>query len=149
MKNAFSGTMLFMLVIFFIVLFTGYICLSINHTRAFNVKNSLIRVIERNGAGNIDLKDNDNFKDEVKQELADIGYRTDGKCDAGWTGFDKEGNESTDTKAAFCLRKVEITNNTLNKSMYYYQVQTFYHLDVPIINLIVNLSIKGDTKPLL
>lgn len=154
MKEAFGGNFLFMLVIFFIILFTGYICLSINHTRAFNVKNSLIRIIERNGAGMEtidDLAEDDYFQTEVKEELKEIGYRINGECkeEEGWVGFNEDGTKANNDIAAFCIRRLDSSNNGISKPMYYYEVKTFYHLELPIIRLLFDLSIKGDTKPMI
>ena len=148
MKEAIGGNFLFMIVIFFVILFAGYICLSINHTKAFNVKNSLIRIIERNGSGKesaADLATDLYFSEEVAVELEEIGYRINGECDEdeGWQGFNEQG-ETIDGEGAFCVRKVESDA----KGMYYYQVKTFYHLELPIIRLLFDLSIKGDTKPM-
>ena len=47
MREAIGGTWIFQIVIFFILLFTGYMCMSINHSKAFNVKNTIIKEIER------------------------------------------------------------------------------------------------------
>ena len=49
MREAIGGTWLFNLVIFFVLLFAGYMCLSINYSKAFNVKDKIINEIERNG----------------------------------------------------------------------------------------------------
>ncbi|MBQ9834217.1 MAG: hypothetical protein IJO33_03395 [Bacilli bacterium] len=157
MKEAIGGNWLFMIVIFFVILFAGYMCLSINQTKAFNVKNSLIRILERNGSGMssvADLADDINFIDEVTAELAEVGYRINGDCTRfeeeygpGWTGFDEQGNLS-DTNSAFCVRRVE-TASALGAPRYYYQVITFYHLEIPLVRTIFNLSIKGDTKPMI
>lgn len=151
MKSAFGGVGLFMIVIFFIVLFTGYICMSINHTRAFNVKNSIIRIIERHGSGKSMNDLADAMADDIKSELDEIGYLNTNNCATGWTGFNREGvilGEGA-TNASFCLKRISATNATLNKSMYYYQVETFYQLDIPIVKTLMRLSIKGDTIPML
>ena len=151
MKSAFGGVGLFMIVIFFIVLFTGYICMSINHTRAFNVKNAVIRIIERHGTGtkNIDKLASD-ITDDVVAELNEIGYRIESTCKEGWYGFEKNNRfVEESSKALFCIKKIETTNATLNKSMHYYQVETFYQLDIPIVKTLMRLTIKGDTIPML
>ena len=47
MREAIGGTWLFQIVIVFILLFTGYMCLSINHSKAYNVKSEILEIIER------------------------------------------------------------------------------------------------------
>ena len=44
MREAIGGNWLFNIVIFFVILFTGYLCLSINHTKAFNVKDDIVKI---------------------------------------------------------------------------------------------------------
>lgn len=145
-----------MLVIFFVILFAGYICLSINHTRAFNVKNAIIRIVERNGAGKSSIEEmaeDDNFREEIQAELEEVGYRINGNCnengEGGWIGFDANGNTTGENNAAFCLRRIQNFNNSLYKPVYYYEVKTFYHLELPIIRILFDLEIKGDTKPMI
>lgn len=155
MKEAIGGNWLFMIVIFFVILFAGYMCLSINQTKAFNVKNSLIRILERNGAGMKkveDLADDMYFTKEVTEELEEVGYRTNGDCGRldgdGWVGFDEQGNLSG-SNAAFCVRRVNSSGCLICSYMYYYQVVTFYHLELPLVRYIFDLSVKGDTKPMI
>ena len=47
MREAIGGAWLMGVVVFFIVLFTSYLALSVNHSRAFNVKNAIVEIIER------------------------------------------------------------------------------------------------------
>ena len=46
MKEAIGGTWLFQIVIAFILLFTGFMCLTINRSKAFNVKDQIIQSIQ-------------------------------------------------------------------------------------------------------
>ena len=152
MKDAMSGNMLFMIVIFFVLLFTGYLCLSINHSRAFDVNNSIIEIIERRGIGKQsaeDLESDNDFVADIAEELNEAGYRTRGDCEEGWVGFN--GNGLVDNNnAVFCVRYVSTDSgvNNPNGQLHYFQVQTFYHFDIPVIRSVFHLSIKGDTKPM-
>ena len=49
MREAIGGSWLFNIVIFFVILFTGYMCLSINHTKAFNVKDDIVKYQNEKG----------------------------------------------------------------------------------------------------
>ena len=87
MRESISGTALFLIVIFFVVLFTGYLCLSINKSRAFAVKNSIVRIIERYGTGKNSAAalatnpvDGSNFSNDIKEELKNVGYNTTHDC---------------------------------------------------------------------
>ena len=167
MKDAMSGTTLFMIVIFFIVLFTGYLCFSINKSRAFNVKNSIVRIVERYGFGtgitNADsLANISGFTDDIKKELTNVGYRTKGVCnttiednDNPWTAFDVNGrvvtDSSSDPQAVFCVKYVKSaggTSSNPNNQMHYFKIKAFYHFDLPVLNNSFNMTIEGNTKPM-
>ena len=145
MKEAIGGTWLFQIVIVFILLFAGYMCLSINHSKAFSIKSEIIESLSRHGG--VD-------KEEIKDILQKASYRTRGSCkkfndQAGtWTGFDRDGKEldQGDSNATFCTRKVRVSDiNSELPEMYYYQVRVFYQLDLPVFNSLFSFTVKGDT----
>ena len=155
MREAIGGTWLFNLVIFFVLLFAGYMCLSINYTRAFNVKDKIINELERNG-GVKTFDRNDTAINRIVDYMGQVGYRTTGSCDGYDYGCDRQGNcqtiGNTTTRYAFCLSEVKAGDTyTLARTdefwyVSYYKVQVFYHLDLPIIRSAFQFSIKGDTK---
>lgn len=144
MKNAFGATLLFQIVIFFVIVFTGYICLSINQAKAFNVKNEILKVVERHAP---DL-DSGPFKNEIKNIIETQGYRLDGNCeslDDGYTGYDRNGEDTSNGRGSFCVKEIssKVGNNT---SARYYKIVTFYQLDLPVFNSLFNLTTSGETK---
>lgn len=165
MREAIGGVWLFNLVIFFVLLFTGYMCLSINYSKAFSVKDKIITEIERNGG--IKNISNSDGKDETINNIADylkeVGYRTTGKCvdnnEKYDYGCDRDGQCKTAVQGrdyAYCLSEVDsVPESTYSHKMddefifvNYYKVKVFYQLDLPIIRQMFNFSIKGDTKTL-
>ena len=48
MREAIGGTWLFTIVIVFIVLFSSYLAISVNYSKAFKVKNGIVDLIEQN-----------------------------------------------------------------------------------------------------
>ena len=93
MREAIGGTWLFNLVIFFVLLFAGYMCLSINYSKAFNVKDKIINEIERNGGiKNISNTDNtDETINNITSYLSEVGYRTTGSCEGYEYGCNRNG----------------------------------------------------------
>ena len=162
MREAISGTTLFMIVIFFVLLFAGYLCLSINQNKAFAVKNAIVRITERHGIGVTNasgLAAKSNWKDEIEKELKYIGYNSRGECDdASWTGFDVHGNIPADPHDVFfCIKAIkkedecsvcEEHKQTPNSNLHYFQIKTFYHFDIPVIREVFKLAVEGTTKPL-
>lgn len=135
MRSGFSAYILFVIVITFIVLFTGYLCISINQTKAFGVKNEIVNIIE---------KYKEDFPKHIPEALNKVGYHNTGRCDDDFIGYDREGNEAVGGTAAICVKAIE--NNNGQVKGYYYKVVTFYQLDLPIIKTLFNLKSEGETK---
>jgi len=168
MREAIGGTWLFNLVIFFVLLFTGYMCLSINYSKAFSVKDKIITEIERKG-GISNYNANDEVISNILNYMKEVGYRTSGKCKVSNSdnsydyGCDINGSCTSPTVGsnyAFCLSEVKAsetfthavppTGDHPGEFIYvsYYKVKVFYQLDLPVIRQMFNFSIKGDTKTL-
>ncbi len=159
MREAIGGTWLFNLVIFFVLLFAGYMCLSINYSKAFNVKDKIINEIERNGGiKNISNTDNtDETINNITSYLSEVGYRTTGSCEGYEYGCNRNGkcvSNSSGSNYSYCLTEVKADKNYKNaiqgEFIYvsYYKVKVFYQLDLPVLHQLFGFNIKGDTKPL-
>lgn len=157
MKNAFGATFLFQIVIFFVILFTGYICMSINQAKAFNVKNEIVKAIEKNAPDLTGLGATE-FRSDIVESFEDVGYRLSGNCSEDlkrlssnpknkvW-GCSREGNCSSNTEnVAFCIAKITSPMAGGKVDAYYYKIETFYQLELPIIKNIFSMRAKGETK---
>lgn len=156
MREAIGGTWLFQIVIVFVLLFTAFMCLSINHSKAFNVKNTIVKSVER--AEIVDLSkgasQGEKTIEQIAKYLQKVGYRTTGNCPNGYTGYNREGNINRN-KAAFCIKKQSIRESGERADsrfdgsfpdMSYYRVIVFYQLDLPIFNETFQFKVTGDTK---
>ena len=159
MREAIGGTWLFQIVIVFVLLFAGFMCLTINQSKAFNVKDRIVQTIQSHNG--IDLNSGCNNDDsaicEISKYLIDSSYRTTGPCNTEndgntYYGFTRTG-VPTDKNAAFCIAKVQSGGIASDSSfanelpsVAYYRVIVFYQLDLPIFNSLFNFKIKGDTK---
>lgn len=148
MRNAVGSYILFVIVIFFVVLFSGYICISINKAKAFNTKNEIVKAVERY-APDIEpnIVGNSEFKDDIKRIMSEAGYRNDGKCEKNAKGYTNIGEACTDpSSCAFCIETTAVKASGSGLSGSYYKITTFYHLDLPIISSVFNLKTTGETK---
>jgi len=150
MREAIGGTWIFQIVIFFVLLFTGYMCLTINHTKAFNVKDTIVKEIERQEGVALNNPDSDEAIQKIVGYLKASSYRTTGKCPKStdyvqWVAYNREGKISSNN-AAFCIGKQNVHSGSDMPDMAYYRVIVFYQLDLPIFRSVFNFKVSGDTK---
>ncbi len=145
MREAIGGTWIFQIVIFFVLLFTGYMCLTINHTKAFQVKDTIIKEIERKEGVSLNNPDSDEAIQKIVGYLKATSYRTTGKCPDGYMGYNRDGHIDS-RNSAFCIAKKTIHESSDMPDMSYYRVLVFYQLDLPIFRSVFNFKVSGDTK---
>ena len=161
MKESMSVTTIFQIVILFILLFTAIMALTINNSNAFGVKDEIVNILELNGGKYLD-DSNENLNEEIVDLLANTSYRTTGKCDEDFVGFDRSGAQvSTGQDASVCIREVNATSGLDNylqdilgdtvavgdfKTGKYYQIVVFFQLDIPIVKQVYNFESKAETK---
>lgn len=145
MREAIGGTWLFQIVIVFVLLFTGFMCLSINHSKAFNVKDNIIKSIEREKGVNLSSPESDKAIQSIVKYLQEASYRTTGKCPEGYSGYNRDGKLDS-RHSAFCIAEVTTAKDATLPPKNYYRVVVFYQLDLPIFNEAFNFSVSGDTK---
>ena len=134
MKESIGVLSLTNIVIVFILLFTGYLCISLNQTKAYNVKSRIINIIQEHN-----------------------GYRSTGKCDvdtdvdnAAYFAIDSSGNMTENAeKGMICITRhttgADTDNGQFPKAAYY-DVKVFFALDLPIINTVFNFNLKGNSR---
>lgn len=173
MREAVGGSWLFQIVIVFILLFAGFMALSINHSKAFSVKDKIIQTIQSYNGMDLTRQcvDGENTAIcAIASYLTDSAYRTNGRCpdnvtvnnlNYSYQGFTREGKLTSSGNAAFCIAMVSsedsITSNSCSSgcitselpSMAYYRVVVFYQLDLPIFHDLFNFDVTGDTKLML
>lgn len=168
MKEAIGGISIFQIVIIFILLFTAIMALTINHSKAFAVKDEVINILENTKATSVKNKKVDNNTiTKIVEALRNGGYRIVGNCPNGYIGYNRDGAELGNgaTNASFCI-KTNLVNESYKKDlaskckndkcipsdeylpMVYYDVRLFYQLDIPIIRNIFNFTVNGSTKVL-
>lgn len=168
MKEAIGGVSLFQIVIVLLLVFTGVMCLTINHSKAFGVKDEIINILETDILANAnkvnDYELGDSTVKSVIEHLNEVGYRITGDCpNDNWIGYDRNGVIVTNN-ASFCIKAVSVSDAYYDDSskkcsngkchttqgdypkMIYYDVILFYQLDVPVIKDVMNFKLYGSTK---
>lgn len=153
MKEAIGGVSLFGIVIFFILVFTGIMCLTINRSRAYEVKDQIVTAIEENGGYDINNtanNQNGGLIDDIVSTMADSSYRTTGTCPSGYDlALDREGYITSNDNASLCIKQTIIEDDAgIDTETYkcYYTIMVFYKLDIPVLESVFSFKISGQTK---
>ena len=155
MREAIGGTWLFGLVITFIVFFASFLAVSINYSKAFNVKNNVVDLISKY-EGN-----NPCAREKIASYLRTTGYLVTGKCpekgktyggvtnEFEYVGYNLDGTKSNTDKAYYCISKDSnevVSDNGNNVEKKYYRVIVFFRIDLPIVGNITTFRINGETE---
>ncbi len=147
MREAFGGTWLLGFVVLFIVLFSAYLTISVNYTKAFKAKNKIVNVIEQNegftttkcGTNKTDncLKTSNTSEDKIYKYLDEAGFLltdiNEGRCPNGYKLI---------KDAGYCVRRICTSQGA------YYKVNTFIKIELPLVWQTFTIPIKGETKVL-
>lgn len=138
MREAIGGTWLFGLVLTFIVFFVSFLAISINYSKAFNVKNNIVDLISKYEGNNC------NVRNKISSYLHDTGYLVTGVCPSGYDGYDLSGNKVSG-KSYYCISK-DSTDNTTTLDKQFYRVIVFFKIDLPLVGNLTTFRIKGETE---
>lgn len=144
MREAVGGTWLFQIVIVFILLFSGYLALSVNYSRAFKVKNEIISIIERNEG----VRETP-AQEEINRYLGNVNHTVVGKCDEYSTALGDSSTMAART-GIYCVEKIceeadrEYSLTGIFKA--HYKVTVFFKFDLPIFGDLFTFRVKGETN---
>lgn len=150
MREAVGSYFLTTIFIIFVVLFTGYMCLSINMNKAYKVKNEIINIIQKNNG--LD----ENTLVQIQDFMTKVGYRTTGNCDdmPGAYAFGVSGSSANSNKPVFCAKEMITEYETESYATVqfpkaaYYQIKVFFSVDLPVVRQLFTFGLKGSTKKL-
>lgn len=141
MREAFGGTWLMGIVLLFIVVFSGFLAISINYSKAFKVKNEILNLIEKNeGFSNTSGSYSGNSTEEKIQNYLDkIGYAsaTNFKCPENLYGENYAPRDG-----GYCVAKIDSKDGKSS----YYKVTTFVKIELPLIWNSFSFPVSGETK---
>lgn len=149
MREAFGGSWLLGFVALFIVLFSAYLAVSINYTKAFKAKNQIINIIEQNegmskSVGDVrnktdeELSKGKSTEDKIYSYLKQTGFIIDKDTISGRCPDDSE--DVTLYAGGYCVKGISTREGK------YYKVTTFVKIELPVIWVNITVPIKGETK---
>lgn len=143
MRQTIGGTWLLQLMIVFILLFVGFIILTLNYSKTIKIKNETISMMEKYEGLN------EQSIGLVNNYLASSNYKVTGLCSSDDTSgvygaYDLSATTLEQAQAGkkyyYCVKKYKGTNTT-----YYYQISLFYKFNLPVIGETSSFVIKGTT----
>lgn len=145
MKESIGGSWLFQIAIVFIILFAGYLALSINYSRAFNVKNKLVSIIEEQEGLT------DAAIEKINAYLARVGHAVEGACrNEDFKGYG--GKDSFAGRGVYCVQKICAEEgqgwNSMGMDLAHYKLEVFFRFDIPILGEVFTFRVEGETKTL-
>lgn len=156
MQESIGGVSLTIIVIAMVLLFAGIITLTINRSNAIAVKSQIVDKIENNygfdmsseadySTTDCDIINGDEVLCDILKQLDYNSYRQSGTCedDGEVVGYQRDGKISL-TNANFCIKKININKDSVNR--YYYEVTVFYSIDLPVIKQLFKFKSMGQTK---
>lgn len=153
MRESIGGTWIVGIVIVFIVLFTSYLALSVNYSKAFKVKNGIISIIEESEGLT------DAAQEKINKYLNNSGYYVYGACTKVDIDYGDESESANgklegklpqattgvnSNKYKYCVYTREVDDNVLKRK--YYRVTVFFKFDIPILDNVFTFPVTGETK---
>lgn len=117
MRDAFGGVFTIQILLVFIIIFVGFIAISLNYSRAFRIKNYVIDMIEERELS--DLSDPD-FRDTVKDTTMSFGYANESVCE-----------HVSDDVNTTCINGIIVKR--INSSLLHGTNHYYYAVNVPVI----------------
>lgn len=154
MRESIGAGWLMTIVISFIVLFSGFLALSINYAKAYRIKDGIVERIQKYNGLNCDsLKDIDDY-------MLKIGYASRGKCPEEYInatkafGVNKKNNmvrldPTNNNLYNYCVIKTQSTNTLEGASHMkgaYYKVAVFFSISLPIFQSSNLFMVSGETN---
>ena len=144
MREVTGSTWTFQMIILFILIFAAFLALVLNYSKAYNIKNRMLTVLEKyEGFTTDSTKVINNYNIQK-------GYNTKGTCpsDEAWIGaIDLDGTYEVSQNGEnyyYCF--IERSVNINSVAYVYYDVIVFYRFNLPVLGDLFLYRIKGETK---
>lgn len=146
MRQSIGATWILQLVIIFMLIFVGFLALTINYTKAFKMKNEIVTIIEKyegistKAEGSIEL---------INNYLKYYNYQTMGTCEEGYYGVTNLNSTSVSpvsdkNKYYYCIRKVNASSSTFHDRVNY-EIVTFFKFNLPFVGDLFTFRVNGST----
>lgn len=148
MRESINGAWLFGIVITFMAIFIAFITISINYSKAFEMKTKMVTILEQyDGLNALSVE-------RLNKLTEAYGYRKTNTCRSE-NGEDVVGildgvpqKNPTEPQQICVTRelKAKDESNEVNEDKYYYNVEVFFGFDLPLLGNIFTFRVSGETN---
>lgn len=171
MRESIGAAWIFSLVLVFILMFTGFVAVSINYARAFQLKNVVVNLIEENEGV---YGRSTTLENSIKEYIELNGYTAHDALPDNIEEEDSDGRNMKWERVA-CVQNGNQINNECTVAIYrasqgdydylndtkyknafkgttipvkrdYYKVITFFDFDLPVFRNLLTFRVNGETQ---
>lgn len=146
MKQAISGTWVYITVLIFMVILIAYVTISINYANAYEISEEVIKIVEQYEGFNANsIKKIDALLTNNVHTTKGFCQRQDGEVVVGVSGqnYDKDLNKGP---YDYCIKRT--TGNADGTTRYYYETTIFFSFSLPVLGDLFTFKIPGQTAGL-
>ena len=146
MKDAFGGTLMLRLFMFFFILYVAFIAVALNFAKIYRIKNNVINILEHN---QFDGTMNEVISGKLSNYLNSVPYGFDGH-DIGSDFYKNHckkfvNDNEKDIPGMYQNHGICVIQKGDDKK-HYYTVMVYYVINFPIMNINIPISANGETK---
>ena len=146
MRQAIGSTWILQLVILFMLIFVGFLALSINYTKAFKIKNEMLSIIEKYEGV---MSGENKSVSLINNYLRYYHYQAKGNCPTdtyGAVSLDDASlvRASSGVKYYYCVKKINTSDSSF-RNRARYEIDTFFQFNLPIIGNLFTFHVSGST----
>ncbi len=151
MREAIGGTWIIQLVIIFMLIFVAFLALSLNYSKAFQIKNDMLTMIEKKEG--ITTTDDGSIA-LINNYLLSSGYRVRHSCPENSYGVSNlestaiESVSDTGKQYYYCVQKIS-SPSTNHPDKVFYRINVFFYFNLPVIGDIFRFDISGTTNDII
>ncbi len=143
MRTNLGSTWFMQLMILFILIFAGYIILTLNYSRTIKIKNEAVAMIEKyEGMNDSSIKLVNDFFINSRYETMGVCVKEEENGVYGLADLNSTMLEPAEPgkKYYYCMKKFKGTSRS-----YYYQLTLFYEFNLPFIGNTGSYTVRGTT----
>ena len=146
MRESIGGTWLLGIVMVFMMIFIAFVSISINYSKAFKLKSSMVTIVEEYQGVNAET-----IK-KLNKEISANGYVNKGNCannkfDGYISVLDGVATPNGTGKQNYCIYREYKQSDKNGENRYYYTVSVFFNISLPILGDIFTFRVSGETNP--